>query len=229
VVLATAAGAAADPVFARLETGEGNIVLVFYPDLAPNHVNNFVNLSRSGFFDGSRFHRIVPGFVIQGGDPNSKDADPRNDGMGGPTIAQVLDDEGTRMLEEINAKLEALGYKGLEGQANLKAEFSKTKHVRGTLSMARSRDPDSAGSQFFVCVADTPQLDNQYTVFGYAFLGLDVADIIVNAEKNPAAGREAPKNPVTLNKVTIIEGADGLAEDEKAAWDALGADLKPAG
>jgi len=229
LVLASAAGAVADPIFARLETGEGNIVLVFYPDLAPNHVNNFVNLSRSGFFDGSRFHRIVPGFVIQGGDPNSKDADPRNDGMGGPTIAQVLDDEGTRMLEEINAKLEALGYKGLEGQANLKAEFSAKKHVRGTLSMARSRDPDSAGSQFFVCVADAPQLDNEYTVFGYAFVGMEVADTIVNAEKNPAAGRDAPSNPVAINTVTIIEGADGLAEDEKAAWDALDADLKPAG
>ena len=170
VFLLTAGAAAADPLFARLETVHGNILLVFYPELAPNHVNNFVNLSKNGFYDGTRFHRIVPGFVIQGGDPNSKDEDPRNDGMGGPTIADVLDAEGTEMLAEVNAKLETLGYKGLEGQANLKAEFSSEKHVRGTLSMARSRDPDSAGSQFFVCVADTPQLDNQYTVFGLSLI-----------------------------------------------------------
>lgn len=229
LVLTAAAGAVAEPIFARMETEAGKIVLVFYPDLAPHHVDNFVNLGNSGFFDGTKFHRIVPGFVIQGGDPNSKDADPRNDGMGGPTIAQVLDDEGTKMLEEINAKLAALGYKGLEGQANLKEEFSSTKHVRGTLSMARSRDVDSAGSQFFVCVADTPQLDNQYTVFGYAFVGMDVADLIVNAEKNPSAGRDAPANPVSLDKVTIIVGAGNLDADEKAAYDALDADLKPAG
>ena len=220
---------AADPLFARLETGQGDILLVFYPELAPHHVDNFVNLARRGFFDGSTFHRIVPGFVIQGGDPNSKDTDPRNDGMGGPTIAQVLDEEGTRMLAEINAKLETMGYKGLDGQANLKAEFSDRKHVRGTLSMARSRDVDSAGSQFFVCVAETPQLNGSYTVFGHAVAGMDVADVIVNAEKNPAAGRDAPRNPVKLEKVTIIEGTGGLEDDEKAAWEALDPEFKPAG
>jgi len=228
-VIAAAGAAAADPLFARLETGKGDILLVFYPETAPHHVANFVGLARSGFYDGTTFHRIVPGFVIQGGDPNSKDADPRNDGMGGPTVSQVLDEEGSRMLEEINAKLDAMGYKGLDGQANLKAEFSSRKHVRGTLSMARSRDPDSAGSQFFVCVAETPQLDGSYTVFGQAVTGLDVADAIVNAEKNPAAGRDAPRDPVKILKVTVLEGTGGLTEAETAAWEALPAELKPAG
>jgi len=226
VFLLTAGAAAADPIFARLETVHGNILLVFYPELAPNHVGNFVNLSQSGFYDGTKFHRIVPGFVIQGGDPNSKDADPRNDGMGGPTISQVLDEEGIQMLAEVNAKLEAMGYMGLEGQANLKAEFSDVKHVRGTLSMARSRDVDSAGSQFFICVDETPQLDGSYTVFGYAVTGQDVADVIVNAEQNAAAGRDAPRDPVTLDKVTVIEGTGDLTADEKAAWEALAPELK---
>lgn len=226
VFLLTAGAAAADPLFARLETVQGNILLVFYPEVAPHHVDNFVNLAKKGFYDGTRFHRIVPGFVIQGGDPNSKDADPRNDGMGGPTIGDVLDEEGMKMLAEVNGKLEALGYKALEGKANLKAEFSDVQHVRGTLSMARSRDVDSAGSQFFICVDRTAQLDGSYTVFGYAVTGQDVADVIVGAEKNPAAGRDAPRNPVAIDKVTIIEGTDGLTADEKAAWDALAPELK---
>jgi peptidyl-prolyl cis-trans isomerase B (cyclophilin B) len=229
ISVGAAGSAAADPLFARLETGQGDILLVFYPELAPNHVNNFTNLARSGFFDGSTFHRIVPGFVIQGGDPNSKDADPRNDGMGGPTLADVLTPEDAELLAALNARLEERGYKGMSGMANLKQEFSAAKHVKGTLSMARSRDVDSAGSQFFVCVAETPQLNGSYTVFGHAFAGMDVADVIVNAEKNAAAGRDAPRNPVQLEKVTIIEGTDGLEDDEKAAWEALEPEFKPAG
>ena len=99
-------------------------------------------------------------------------------------------------------------------------------HLRGTLSMARSRDVDSAGSQFFICVDKTSTLDGQYTIFGQVVMGMDVADTIVNAEKNPAAGRDAPAVPVTIRKVTIIEGVDGLTAEEKAAWDALPAGLK---
>jgi peptidyl-prolyl cis-trans isomerase B (cyclophilin B) len=210
-----------------METGEGNILLVFYTELAPHHVGNFVHLSSTGYYDGTKFHRIVPGFVIQGGDPNSKDADPRNDGLGGPTMTDVLTEQELELVQEVNDLLEAKGYSGLDGPANLKAEFSKTvKHVRGTLSMARGGDVDSAGSQFFVCVANTPQLDGKYTIFGQVVTGIDVADIIVSAEKNPAAGRDAPRNPVTLNKVVIMEGIGDLSDAEKAAWDEMPADLK---
>jgi peptidyl-prolyl cis-trans isomerase B (cyclophilin B) len=227
-LLAAAPSGAAEPLFARLETGEGNILLVFYPELAPNHVGNFTHLVRTGFYDGTKFHRIVPGFVIQGGDPNSKDADPRNDGMGGPTVADVLTAEEWAAVQAVNEKLAAKGYLPLEAsQANLKAEFSQTaKHVRGTLSMARSQNVDSAGSQFFVCVDNTPMLDGKYTVFGHVVTGMDAADKIVNAEKNPAAGRDAPAKPVAINRAFVIEGVGGLTADEKAAWDAMPDDLK---
>ncbi len=228
VLLAAAAAAQTDePLFARLETGAGNILLVFYPEMAPHHVDNFVHLSRTGFYDGTKFHRIVPGFVIQGGDPNSKDADPRNDGLGNPTMTDVLTAEELELVRQVNDLLEKKGYAGLDGPANLKAEFSQTaKHGRGTLSMARGPDVDSAGSQFFICVAPTAQLDGKYTIFGQAVTGMDVADIIVSAEKNPAAGRDAPRNPVAIDKVTIIEGVAGLTDAEKTAWDEMPADLK---
>jgi len=229
MILGAAAARAADPVFARLETGAGDITLVFYPEMAPHHVDNFIHLSRTGFYDGTRFHRIVPGFVIQGGDPNSKDSDPRNDGMGGPMMSDVLNDEDMKLVQQVNELLDSKGYAGLDGPANLKAEFSQTvKHVRGTLSMARSQNVDSAGSQFFVCVDVTAQLDGKYTIFGHVVSGIEVADTIVNAEKNPSAGRDAPRDPVAINKVTIIEGADGLNEAEKAAWDAMPPELQSA-
>lgn len=228
VGLLPAAAQADDPLFARMETEEGNIVLVFYPDLAPFHVDNFVHLSRSGFYDGTAFHRIVPGFVIQGGDPLSKDADPRNDGTGGPTLRDVLNDEEWQAVQQVSDMLATRGYvTSFDGPARVKAEFSETaRHVRGTLSMARSRDPDSAGSQFFVCVDVTSSLDGSYTIFGHAFSGMDVADRIVNAEKNPAAGRDAPAVPVHIKTVTIFEGLDGLSENERADWDALDNSLK---
>lgn len=229
MILGAAIAQAADPVFARLETGAGDITLVFYPELAPHHVDNFIHLSQTGFYDGTKFHRIVPGFVIQGGDPNSKDADPRNDGMGGPLMSDVLNEEDMMIVQQVNDLLDSKGYAGLDGPANLKAEFSQTvKHGRGTLSMARSQSVDSAGSQFFVCVDVTTQLDGKYTIFGHVVSGIEVADTIVNAEKNPSAGRDAPANPVAINKVVIIEGADGLNETEKAAWDAMPPELQSA-
>ena len=112
--------------------------------------------------------------------------------------------------------------------ANLKAEFSKTaKHLRGTLSMARGgHDVDSAGSQFFICVADKTHLDGQYSIFGTTVLGMDVADRIVHGQKRSGAGQGAPVHPVVILKVEILEGTDGLTGEEAAAWEALPADRK---
>lgn len=125
----------------------GDIVLEFYPDKAPNHVRNFKYLANTGYYDGTKFHRVIKGFMIQGGDPNSKDADPNNDGQGGPgwTINQ---------------------------------EFNPTPHVKGILSMARTPDPNSAGSQFFICHGSPSNLNNQYTVFGNTIKGLEIVDKI---------------------------------------------------
>ena len=153
---------------AALETKFGKITLKFFPDVAPNHVNSFIELANKGFFDRTTFHRVVPGFVIQGGDPNSKSDDRSKHGTGGP------------------------GY-------TLKAEFSKLPHKRGTLSMARAAAPDSAGSQFFICVADTPFLDGQYTVFGEVIEGMDVVDEIVT---RPRDKRDNPIERVEM-KVKI--------------------------
>ncbi len=155
---------------AIIETRLGNIELKFYPDIAPNHVNNFIELAKTGFYDGTIFHRVIPGFMIQGGDPNSKDHDKSRHGMGDA------------------------GYK-------LKAEFNEKSHKRGILSMARSGHPDSAGSQFFICVADAPHLDRQYTVFGEAVSGLDVIDNIVS---QPRDRRDNPNERIEM-KVKIVE------------------------
>src|SRR5207249_11814007 len=118
---------------AVIKTSEGNMVVQFWNDAAPKTIENFKKLARSGFYDGTIFHRIVKGFMIQGGDPNSKDPGKESSyGEGGP------------------------GYK-------IKAEFNDRSHERGVISMARSSDPDSAGSQFFICLASVPRLDHQYT------------------------------------------------------------------
>ncbi len=155
---------------AVIETKFGNIELKFFPDVAPNHVNNFIDLARKGFYDGTTFHRVIPGFMIQGGDPNTKDADRSRHGMGGP------------------------GHQ-------VKAEFSERPHKRGTLSMARAAHPDSAGSQFFICVKDSAFLDRQYTVFGEVVSGMDAVDKIVNQPRDP---RDNPNERIEM-KVKIIE------------------------
>lgn len=142
------------PEIATIETRLGNMVVEFFPDVAPNHVANFIKLAKEGFYNGSTFHRVIPGFVIQGGDPNSKDNDRTNDGMGGP------------------------GY-------SVNAEFNSKLHLRGTLAMARSQDPNSAGSQFYICLAPLPQLDNKYTVFGQVISGMEVADKIAALKRDP--------------------------------------------
>jgi len=152
---------------AILKTRHGDIVLKFFPELAPKHVESFLKLAKEGFYDHTTFHRVIPGFMIQGGDPNSKDPENRAaHGTGGP------------------------GY-------TIDAEFSDHKHVRGTLSAARSMDPNSAGSQFFIVVADAPHLDGQYTVFGEVVEGMDVVDKIV-AEK-----RDRRDNPLERVEITV--------------------------
>ncbi len=137
----------ADKTRAIIETNKGKIVFSFYPNKAPNTVQNFIKLANSGFYNGIKWHRVVPGFVIQGGDPLSKDSDPNNDGTGGP------------------------GY-------TIKAEFSDLHHVEGAVAMARSEDPDSAGSQFYICLGTLPDLDGKYTIFGQVTEGMDVVKSI---------------------------------------------------
>ncbi len=156
----------------ELHTGKGVITMRMYPDRAPNHVRNFVDLAEKGYYNGTRFHRVIPGFMIQGGDPFTKEDDASRWGTGGSgkTIA---------------------------------AEFNPTPHKRGIVSMARSNDPNSASSQFFIVVADSGFLDNQYTVFGEVLSGMDVADQIVSAPKGP---NDRPTEPVAIEKAVVREG-----------------------
>lgn len=156
---------------AVLETKFGDITLRFFPDVAPGHVKNFTDLAGKGFYDTTTFHRVIPGFMIQGGDPNSKDADKGKHGMGGP------------------------GY-------TIKAEFNDKPHKRGIVSMARSASPDSAGSQFFICVKDSSFLDKQYTVFGEVESGMEVVDKIV---AEPRDRNDNPNERIEM-KVKIVEG-----------------------
>jgi peptidyl-prolyl cis-trans isomerase B (cyclophilin B) len=142
----------------------GDIQLKFFPDVAPKHVQNMMKLAKEKFYDGTTFHRVIPGFMIQGGDPNSKGHDRSKHGMGGP---------GHRVH----------------------AEFSHRPHKRGTLSMARSQDPNSAGSQFFICVADANFLDGQYTVFGEVVHGMETVDRIVNVQRD---GNDNPLDRIEM-------------------------------
>jgi cyclophilin family peptidyl-prolyl cis-trans isomerase len=161
---------------AELHTTAGQIDIRFYPDLAPGHVNNFISLAEKGFYDGTKFHRVIPGFMIQGGDPNSKDDSAKHTwGTGG---------SGT----------------------NIKAEFSAKPHKRGIVSMARSTNPDSASSQFFIVVSDSTFLDNQYTVFGEVVKGMDVADKIVSA---PKGANDRPNEPTAITKIVIRDAREG--------------------
>ena len=139
---------------AIIKTKFGDMDIVFFPEKAPKHVENFIALAKSGFYNGTIFHRVIPGFMIQGGDPNTKDLNkPETYGQGGPS-------------------------------QRLKAEFNDIPHRRGILSMARANDPNSAGSQFFIVVKDSNFLDGQYTVFGEVVKGMEVADKIVSLPKN---------------------------------------------
>ncbi|MDP7653830.1 MAG: peptidylprolyl isomerase [Candidatus Marinimicrobia bacterium] len=169
--------------YAIIETEEGQIVLKFFPDVAPKHVESFKILAREGYFNGTSFHRVIPGFVIQGGDPNSKDGDRYNDGQGGRA-----------------GKYYGVGEEENPDTWMLPAEFNDRPHKRGTLSMARSSQENSAGSQFFICVDDLPQLDDMYTVFGEVIEGLDTVDRIVDTltprKRNSNYQRPDGDNPV---------------------------------
>jgi len=161
---------------AVIKTNEGEMVIEFWSDAAPKTVENFKKLARSGFYDGTTFHRIVKGFMIQGGDPNSKDPAKENSfGQGGP------------------------GYK-------IKAEFNNHSHERGVISMARGPDPNSAGSQFFVCLAPVRRLDHQYTTFGKLIKGDDVLEKIGDTPvtRNSMGEPSKPTKRVVVESVKIV-------------------------
>ncbi|MBI4979658.1 MAG: peptidylprolyl isomerase [Spirochaetes bacterium] len=157
-----------------IETDLGNIEISFMQDKAPLHVKAIQDLVTKGFYDGCTFHRVIPGFMIQGGDPNSKSADRSMHGTGGPGF-------------------------------NIKAEFNDISHKRGICSMARSQNPDSAGSQFFIVVKDSTFLDRQYTVWGQVTSGMDVADKIVAVKRDP---NDNPVQRVVMKKVYLKDTKD---------------------
>ena len=156
---------------AMIKTKFGEMEVTFFPEKAPKHVENFVSLAKSGFYNGTIFHRVIPGFMIQGGDPNTKDpTKPETYGQGGPS-------------------------------QRLNAEFNDIPHRRGILSMARTNDPNSAGSQFFIVVKDSNSLDGKYTVFGEVVKGMEVADKIVSLPRN---SRDLPTERVEMT-ITVVE------------------------
>jgi len=154
-----------------IETNFGNIKIKLLSEIAPETVRNFITLTKSSFYDGTLFHRVIPKFMIQGGDPNTKESDKSVWGQGGP------------------------GY-------NLKAEFNSRSHLRGIVSMARSTDPDSAGSQFFIVTSDSTFLDRQYTVFAEVVEGLEIADKIVNL---PRDGNDCPLEEAKMLRITTSD------------------------
>ena len=162
---------------AIIKTKFGDIHIKLYPNMAPKHVENFIKLAKSGFYDGTIFHRVIPGFMIQGGDPNTRNSLRKDTyGQGGPK-----DEKGNPVL--------------------LKAEFNDTPHKRGIVSMARANEPDTAGSQFFIVVEPSHFLDGKYTAFGEVTKGLGVADKIVMLPRND---RDLPNERVEVT-VTIVE------------------------
>src|SRR3954466_13838752 len=161
---------------AVINTSAGDIVLQFWPDVAPKTVENFKALAKKGFYDGTAFHRIVKGFMIQGGDPLTKDANREDEwGTGGP------------------------GH-------TVKAEFNDRAHQRGVLSMARSQNPDSAGSQFFICLADAKFLDRNYTAFGKLIKGDDVLGKIgeTPVKSGNSGEKSKPLTRVAVESIKIV-------------------------
>jgi peptidyl-prolyl cis-trans isomerase B (cyclophilin B) len=162
---------------ATIHTKFGNMEMRLSPDVAPRHVENFIRLAKSGFYNGTIFHRVIPGFMIQGGDPNTKNSLRKETyGQGGPK-----DEKGNSIY--------------------LKAEFNDTPHKRGIVSMARASEPDTAGSQFFIVIEDSFFLDRKYTAFGEVTRGLGVADKIAMLPRND---QDLPNERVEMT-ITIVE------------------------
>ncbi len=162
-----------------IETEYGTIKAELYPEKAPNTVNNFISLVKKGFYDGLTFHRVIPGFMIQGGDPDGI-------GTGGP------------------------GY-SIKGEFTANRFPNDLRHTRGVLSMARAMNPDSAGSQFFIMVEDAPHLDGQYAAFGKVIEGMEAADRIVRARRDPY---DKPYQDQVMLKVTVDTLGDEYPEPE---------------
>ena len=152
---------------AVISTNFGDMVVEFYPDIAPMHFDSFMALANEEYFNGTTFHRVIPGFMIQGGDPNSRNENRATHGTGGRA-----------------GKFFGLGNEEDPNTWLIPQEFSDTPHVKGILSMARTNDPNSASSQFFVCHDNANFLDNNYTVFGKVIDGLDIIDEIANVAKD---------------------------------------------
>ena len=166
---------------AVISTKHGDMVVEFYPDVAPMHVESFITLAEEEYFNGTTFHRVIPGFVIQGGDPNSKLDNRALHGTGGRA-----------------GKFFGLGDENDSNTWLIPAEFNDIPHTKGILSMARTNDPNSASSQFFVCHDNAPFLDKNYTVFGKVIKGHEVIDLIVNSEK------DMNDNPLEKIEMTVV-------------------------
>ena len=186
---------------AVITTSYGDMVIEFYPDVAPMHVESFITLAKEGYFDGTTFHRVIPGFVIQGGDPNSKDGDRMNDGTGGRA-----------------GKYFGIGRENDPSTWTIPAEFNDSLHIKGTLSMARSQNPNSGSSQFFICHAPTPQLNGKYTVFGQVIKGLDVIDTIVNVDR-PNKANSSYNGPDGDNPFEKVEMTVKIVKQSRAMSD----------
>lgn len=169
-----------NPVATITMENNEEVKVELYPNVAPNTVNNFISLAQSGFYDGLIFHRVIPGFMIQGGDPEGT-------GMGGPGYA-------------INGEFESNGFN------------NEIKHEKGVISMARSQDPDSAGSQFFIMVADATHLDGEYAAFGKVTDGMDAVDKIVDVETD---AQDKPLEEQKIKSITIETFGVDYPEPEK--------------
>ena len=164
-----------------IEMENGNVMKAeLYPEIAPNTVNNFISLIKKGFYDGVIFHRVIPGFMIQGGDPEGS-------GIGGPDY-------------------------GIKGEFSANGFKNDLKHDKGVLSMARTKAPNSAGSQFFIMVAKSPHLDGQYAAFGKVTEGIEEADRIVDVKRDYD---DKPKDPQAMKKVTVETFGVEYPEPEK--------------
>ena len=176
---------------AVISTNFGDMVVEFYPDIAPMHVESFMALANEEYFNGTTFHRVIPGFMIQGGDPNSRNENRATHGTGGRA-----------------GKFFGLGNEEDPSTWLIPQEFSDTPHVKGILSMARTNDPNSASSQFFVCHDNANFLDNNYTVFGKVIDGLDIIDQIANVAKDQ---NDNPLEKVEMS-IRIAKRSEVLSE-----------------